>query len=111
AEHVVDAGGAVGGVLLRGLYRFGDGGEHDGAIVIQIHAGADGVEGTAANQRFQCALVDLARVHAGTEVENILEGAAFVAGGDDAFHRPFTEALDGAEAVDDVSLVHGETPA
>ena len=67
----------------------------------------DAVEGAGADEGFDGAAVDEALVDPAAEVEEVAEGAAGAAFGDDGVDRLFAGALDGAEAVADFAARDG----
>ena len=99
AEHISLADGLGFGVLVGGFQR----------IAQRIHqrrtVRTETIERPGHNQLFQHATVELFNIGPRAEVEQLAEITAVVARLNDRFDRPFADALDGADTVDDLAVV------
>ena len=99
AEHISLADGLGFRVLVGGFQR----------IAQRIHQRramwAETIERPGHNQLFQHPTVELFNIGSRAEVEQLAEIAAIVARLNNRFDRSFTDALDGANAVDDLAIV------
>ena len=98
-EHISLADGLGFRVLVSGFQR----------IAQRIHQRramwAETIERPGHNQLFQHPTVELFNIGSRAEVEQLAEIAAIVARLNNRFDRSFADALDGANAVDDLAIV------
>ena len=96
AKQVVHAAIAVAGTLLGRLERIIEAGHQHPAVF------PERVEGTGTHQRLDRPAIDLARIGTAAKIKQVEERPAAPPGDEQIFDGPLTQALDSAEAIDNL---------